>query len=160
MADKVRIGVIGVGQIGKHHLDNYRKLDQAEVVAITDVNEAEGQQVAQRYGIPHAYTRFTDLLQRDDIDAVDVALHNNLHMPVTVAALQAGKHVYCEKPMAGSYRDAETMFNRAQETGRMLSIQLSSLFTNETRAARALIDAGKLGRVYLARSTGYRRRGR
>lgn len=160
MANKVRIGVIGVGQIGKHHLDNYRKLDQAEVVAIADVNEAEGQQVAQRYGIPHAYTRFTDLLQRDDIDAVDVALHNNLHMPVTVAALQAGKHVYCEKPMAGSYRDAETMYRTAQETGNKLSIQLFSLFTDETKAARALIDADKLGRIYFARSTGYRRRGR
>src|SRR5690606_29264865 len=160
MADKVRIGVIGVGQIGKHHLDNYRKLDQAEVVAITDVNEAEGQQVAQRYGIPDVYTRFSDLLQRDDIEAVDVALHNNLHMPVTVAALQAGKHVYCEKPMAGSYRDAETMYRTAQETGNKLSIQLFSLFTDETKAARTLIDADKLGHIYFARSTGYRRRGR
>lgn len=160
MADKVRIGVIGVGQIGKHHLDNYRKLDQAEVVAIADVNEAEGQRVAERYGIPHVYTRFQDLLQRDDIEAVDVALHNNLHMPVTVAALEAGKHVYCEKPIAGSYRDAERMVQAAQETGRKLSIQLFSLFTDETKAARALIDAGKLGRIYFARSTGYRRRGR
>src|SRR5690606_32573091 len=62
--------------------------------------------------------------------------------------------------MAGSYRDAETMYRTAQETGNKLSIQLFSLFTDETKAARALIDADKLGRIYFARSTGYRRRGR
>lgn len=160
MADKVRIGVIGVGQIGKHHLDNYRKIDQAQVVAVADVNEMEAERVAAAHGIPDVYTRFADLLRRDDIDAVDVALHNNLHMPVTVASLEAGKHVYCEKPMAGSYRDAGTMFNTAQATGKKLSIQLTSLFSDETKAARALIDAGKLGNIYFARSTGYRRRGR
>ena len=138
MADKVRIGVIGVGQIGKHHLDNYRKIDQAQIVAVADVNEMEAERVAAAHGIPDVYTRFADLLRRDDIDAVDVALHNNLHMPVTVASLEAGKHVYCEKPMAGSYRDAETMFNTAQATGKKLSIQLTSLFSDETKAARAL----------------------
>lgn len=160
MADKVRIGVIGVGQIGKHHLSNYSKIEGAEIVAVADINGEEANRVAALYGIPSVYTRFEDLLQRDDIQAVDVALHNNLHMPVTVAALRAGKHVYCEKPMAGSYRDAETMFHTAQETGLKLSIQLSTLFSDETRAAKALIDAGKLGRLYFARSTGYRRRGR
>jgi predicted dehydrogenase len=160
MADKVRIGVIGVGQIGKHHLKMYSQIEQAEVVAVADINEAEARRVAEQYHIPDVYTNYQDLLKRNDIVAVDVALHNNLHMPMTVAALRAGKHVYCEKPMAGSYRDAETMFTTAQETGLKLSIQLSTLFSDETRAARALIDAGKLGRIYFARSTGYRRRGR
>jgi predicted dehydrogenase len=81
-------------------------------------------------------------------------------MPATVAALKAGKHVYCEKPMAGSYRDAETMYNVAQQTGKKLSIQLSTLFSKETKAARYLIDRGLLGKIYHARSTGFRRRGR
>ena len=112
MADKVRIGVIGVGQIGKSHLRNYSEIDGAEIVAVADINDAEAQRVADLHAIPNVYTDFRDLLQRDDIEAVDVALHNNLHMPVTVAALEAGKHVYCEKPMAGAYIDAETMFNR------------------------------------------------
>ncbi|MBZ0304015.1 MAG: Gfo/Idh/MocA family oxidoreductase, partial [Anaerolineae bacterium] len=137
MAEPVRIGVIGVGQIGKHHLDNYSRIPGAEIVAVADINEAEAQRVADLHGIPAVYTRFADLLQRDDIQAVDVALHNNLHMPVTVAALQAGKHVYCEKPMAGSYRDAETMWHTAQSAGLKLSIQLNLLFSDETKAARA-----------------------
>ncbi len=160
MSDKIRIGVIGTGQIGKHHLDNYSKVAGAELVAVADINGAEAARVAAQHGVPHVYTDFRQLLARDDIDAVDVCLHNNLHMPVTVAALEAGKHVYCEKPMAGAYRDALTMWETAQATGKMLSIQLVTLFHNNMKAARALIDAGQLGRIYHARSTGHRRRGR
>ena len=102
MADKVRLGIVGVGQIGKSHLRNYQKVKGAEIVAAADINEAELSRVAQEFGIPDTYTNFRELLQRDDIVAVDVCLHNNLHMPVTVAALEAGKHVYCEKPIAGA----------------------------------------------------------
>ena len=160
MSDKIRIGCIGVGQIGKHHLDNYAKVPGAELVAIADVNAAELERVGEAYGIPHRFTDFRKLLERDDIQAVDVCLHNNLHQPVTVAALEAGKHVYCEKPMAGSYIDAEAMYSKAQESGLKLSIQARLLFVNETRAARAIIDQGLLGRCYHARSYGFRRRGR
>jgi predicted dehydrogenase len=156
----VRIGVIGVGQIGKYHLDNYSKVPDAQIVAICDINEPEAQRVAGIHNISDIYNDFRDLLKRDDIDAVDVCLHNNLHMPMTVAALEAGKNVYCEKPMAGSYRDAETMFKRAKELDKKLSIQLASLFYKETKAAKYLIDEGHLGKVYHARSTGHRRRGR
>ncbi len=160
MAEKVRIGVIGVGQIGKHHLERYAKIEGGEVVAIADINAEELARVSGVFGIPDAYTNFRELLARDDIVAVDVCLHNNYHMPVTVVALEAGKNVYCEKPMAGSYIDAETMYKTAQELGRKLSIQLNTLYAKETKAAKHLIDNGYLGKVYHGRSTGHRRRGR
>jgi predicted dehydrogenase len=161
MTKTVRVGVIGVGQIGKNHLNGYtQKTKDVEIIAIADINEAEGRRVAELYKIPNVYTNFRELLKRDDIEAVDVCLHNNYHMPVTVAALQAGKHVYCEKPMAGAYIDALTMYKAAQETGQMLSIQLNTLFESETKAAKAIIDQGLLGRIYHARSKGFRRRGR
>lgn len=158
--EKVRVGVIGVGQIGKHHLNNYSKIDQAEVVAVADVNEAEANRVSQMFGIPNVYTNFRELLQRDDIQAVDVCLHNNFHMPVTVSALEAGKDVFCEKPMAGSYTDAETMFNKARALGRRLHIQCQNIFQPYAKAAKALVDGGHLGHVYHLRSVGHRRRGR
>jgi predicted dehydrogenase len=156
----IRIGVIGVGQIGKAHLDGYRGIAGADVVAVADIDAREAQRVAERYDVPYVYTDFRELLRRDDIEAVDVCLHNNLHSPVTVAALEAGKHVYCEKPMAGAFHDAEVMYRAAKESNRKLGIQLRTLFTKETKAAKALIDQGMLGKIYHARSTGFRRRGR
>jgi predicted dehydrogenase len=157
---KTRVGLIGVGQIGKAHVRRYSEMESVEMVAVADINEAEANRVSEMYGIPNVYTDFRELLKRDDIEAVDVCLHNNFHMPMTVAALRAGKHVYCEKPMAGAYVDAETMYSVAQESGQMLSIQLNTLYAKETKAAMALIEEGHLGRVYHARSTGFRRRGR
>jgi predicted dehydrogenase len=161
MAEVIRIGMIGCGQIAQYHLDNYAKMpDRARVIAAADINEACVNATAAKFGIANVYTDFRKMLARDDLDAVDVCLHNNFHRPATEAALAAGKHVYCEKPMAGSYRDAAAMLETAKQTGKKLSIQLSTLYSNETRAAKELIDAGELGELYFARSTGWRRRGR
>lgn len=159
-AEKIRVGVIGVGQIGKYHLDNYKKVAGAEVVAIADVNADEANRVAGLYDIPNVYTNFRELLQRDDIQAVDVCLHNNFHAGVTIAALEAGKHVFCEKPMAGTYTDAARMLQTGLDSGNKLHIQCQNIFLKETKAAKYLIDEGHLGKVYHLRSVGHRRRGR
>lgn len=157
---RIRIGIIGVGQIGKGHLERYAGIDAAEVVAAADINAQELRRVADKYEIPHTYGSFRQLLQRDDVQAVDVCLHNNLHAPVSIAALEAGKHVYCEKPIAGACCDGKAMLEAASQCDRKLSIQLSTLFAKETKAAKRLIEEGKLGRIYHARSCGFRRRGR
>jgi predicted dehydrogenase len=157
---KIRIGMIGVGQIGCIHLDNYAAIPDVEVVAASDIDPAQLKLVSERYTIPHTYARFQDMLLRDDLDAVDVCLHNNFHAPVTVAAFEAGKDVYCEKPIAGTYADGKVMVEAAQRCGRKLSIQLGTLFKQETKVAKRLIEDGRLGKLYHARSCGYRRRGR
>jgi len=149
-----------VGQIGKRHLERYATIPGVQVVAASDVSSVELERVAGKHGIAHTYADFRELLKRDDLVAVDVCLHNNLHAPVTIAALQAGKHVFCEKPIAGSYADGKEMVKAAKECGRMLSIQLNRLFRKETKIAKRMIDAGRLGRIYHARSIGFRRRGR
>jgi predicted dehydrogenase len=156
----IRIGLIGAGQRAQQHLEDYQQVPGAEILAVADINEALAQRVAATFKIPNVYTDYHALLQRDDLDAVDICLHNNLHRPASVAAMEAGKDVYCEKPMAGSYADARIMYEAAQSLGRKLAIQLFTLFKPETRAARLLIDEGYLGELYHARSTGFRRRGR
>jgi predicted dehydrogenase len=160
VSDKVRIGVIGVGQIGKHHLRQYREVPEAEIVAVADIREDEARRVAQEFGVPDVYTDYRELLQRDDIQSVDVCLHNRLHAPVTIAALEAGKNVYCEKPLAWVYHEARQMYDTARRLGRMLHMQLNTLYEPEARAARRLIDEGYLGEIYYAKSSHYRRRGR
>ena len=84
--DPIRVGIVGVGQIGKQHVQSHAENPNAEIVAIADINEAEASRVAEQYGIPNVYTSFREMVQRDDIQAVDVCLHNNFHAPVTLAA--------------------------------------------------------------------------
>jgi predicted dehydrogenase len=157
---KVKIGMIGVGQIAKNHLRQYAEIEDAKIVAACDIDAAELGRVCEANGIPDRYSDYNEMLARDDLDAVDVCLHNSLHAPATIAALEAGKHVYCEKPIAGTYADGKAMVDAAAACGKKLHIQLGTLYSKETKAAKALIDGGALGKLYHARSTGYRRRGR
>jgi predicted dehydrogenase len=160
MDQPVRVGIIGCGQIGTQHIATYKKNPAAKIVVFCDANLAAAEAAAASYGSGDVTSNYLDVLNRDDVDSVDVCLHNNFHAPITIAALKAGKHVYCEKPMAGSYTDAVAMMAAAKETGKKLHIQLATLYTNEARAAKELIDARELGQLYHARSTGFRRRGR
>lgn len=159
-SDPVRVGVIGCGQIGKAHIAHHVGNPNVELVALADINKAELDKVADQHDVADRYTDLRVMLARDDIAAVDVCLHNNFHMPATVAALEQGKHVFCEKPMAGSWVDADTMLLAAEAAGLKLCIQNRLYFTPETIAARRLIDDGQLGEIYHGRSTGYRRMGR
>jgi predicted dehydrogenase len=79
-------------------------MPEVEIVAVTDLREEEARRVAAEYGIPKVFTDYHEMLKIGEIEAVDVCLHNHFHRPATVAALEAGKHVYCEKPMAARRR--------------------------------------------------------
>jgi len=160
MSDKVRIGVIGTGQIGTRHLERYAPIPEAEVVAVCDVREEAARALAAQFGIPDVYTDYRQMLERTDIQAVDVCLHNRLHRPAAEAVMEAGKDCYCEKPMSWTYGDARAMVETARRTGRKLHIQLGTLYSREARAARRIISEGHLGRIYFAKTIHYRRRGR
>ena len=161
MSDKLKVGIIGTGIIGKSHVRGYQSmLNDVEIVAVADIDEAEAQRVAQEYGIPHVFSDYHDLLKIDEIDSVDVCLPNFLHAPITIAALEAGKHVYCEKPMAKTGPEAVAMYEAAQRTGKKLSVQMATVFAKETQIAKYLIKADALGNVYYVKTSHYRRRGR
>lgn len=158
--DKIRIGIIGNGIIAHDHLEKYSKIEGAEVVALCDINPEALNTTGDRFGVADRYDNIGELLRRDDIQAVDVCLHNNMHARVAIAALHAGKDVYCEKPMSGSYADSLAMYQAMEETGKKLHIQLAYLYLPETKATLRLIRQGRLGRLYHMRSYGFRRRGR
>ena len=157
---KIKIGFIGVGQIGESHINEYKKIADCEIVAACDINEARLNEICDKYDIKKRFTHIGQMLREADIDAVDVCLHNNLHAPATIAVLNAGKHAYCEKPMAGTYFDALAMHEAAQKTGKKLHIQLALIYNDAAKAAKRLIDGGHLGNIYHIRSCGFRRRGR
>jgi predicted dehydrogenase len=160
MSDQIRIALIGTGQIGTRHLQKYAEIPDAQVVAICDLREGHARSLADQFDVADVYADYREMLARDDIDAVDVCLHNRLHRPVTIDVLEAGKHCYCEKPMSWTYADARAMYDAAQRTGHKLHIQLGTIYQNEARAAKRIIDEGHLGRIYFAKTIHYRRRGR
>ncbi|MCC6442165.1 MAG: Gfo/Idh/MocA family oxidoreductase [Armatimonadetes bacterium] len=160
MSDKIRLGIIGTGQIAKSHIATYKDVPEAEIVAVCDIREDEARRVAEQNGVPNVFTDYHEMLKMDEIDAVDVCLHNRLHAPVTIDALKAGKNVYCEKPMASSYAEAQSMYDTAKQTGKKLHVQLATLYGPETRAAKRMIDSKLLGDLYYVKASHYRRRGR
>jgi predicted dehydrogenase len=157
---EVRIGIIGTGAIANYHAEQYAKMPGVTLAAACDINGGRLAAYGDKHGIEHRYADYRELLKRDDLDAVDVCLHNNLHRPLAARVLEAGFHCYCEKPMAGSYRDAAAMAETARVTGKRLHIQIATLYTPQAHCARKLIGDGRLGRPYHARSYGYRRRSR
>lgn len=161
MSGKLKVGVIGTGIIGKSHVRSYQGMaNDVEIVAVADLNVDEARRVAQEAGIPHAFSDYHDLLNIEEIVAVDVCLPNYLHAPVTIDALNAGKHVYCEKPLALTGAETQAMIEAAKKNEKHLAMQLASLFTKETRVAKRLIEEGHLGKVYYVKTSHYRRRGR
>ncbi len=161
MADKLKVGVIGTGIIGKSHVRGYMGMaNDVEIVAIADLDKQEAERVAKENNISNVFTDYKDLLKVDEIASVDVCLPNFLHAPVTIAALEAGKNVYCEKPMARNAKEAQSMYDAAKKTGKMLSVQLATIFSSGSQAAKQVIDDGVLGKVYYVKTSHYRRRGR
>ena len=160
MRSKIRIGIIGCGQIAQQHLLNYAAIPDAEVVAIADSDAETLAATAAKFGIGETYSTLQELLDKASLDAVDVCLHNNYHADAAIRVMEAGLHCYSEKPMAGSYADALAMLDASHRTGNMLHIQLALIYSDETKAAKSLIDGGAIGDANYARATGHRRRGR
>ncbi|WP_335872592.1 Gfo/Idh/MocA family protein [Bacillus sp. 2205SS5-2] len=149
---KLNIGVIGCGSIAQYrHLPEYANNNQVEIVAVCDIVEERVQKTADIYGA-NAYIRFEDLLANEDIHAVSVCTPNNLHASISIAALNAGKHVLCEKPMATSREEAERMIIAAKENDRKLMIAHNQRFVSSHRKAKQLIENGEIGKIYSFRS--------
>ena len=158
--DEVTIGLIGAGNRGETHSEAYADVPGATVTAVADIDEEAGNRLAEVYDVPHVYTDFREMLDDSGVDAVDVCVHNNLHRPMAVAAFEAGKHVFCEKPLASTNADAKAIADAADAAGKHLGVQNETLLAPETRAAKRLLDAGELGEVAYANAVFTRRRGR
>src|SRR5690554_4932115 len=98
--DKIGVGLIGAGSISELHLDACQNNPEVDLVAVCDLNEDRARAKAQKYGAKRVYTDYRELLQQPNIDAVIICTWNNTHAEISIAALEAGKHVFVEKPMS------------------------------------------------------------
>lgn len=157
--DTLRVGVVGLGWAGETHIKAYLQQPGVEVVAIADPAEARLGQIAAIYNIENYFADYKDLVTRDDIDVVSVATPNFLHAPVTIAALEHGKHVLCEKPLARSSAEAEAMVRAATAAGRVLDVAFNHRQRGDVQVLKNYINSGGLGRVYYAKASWMRRSG-
>ena len=161
MADaKLRVAVIGTGMIANAgHIPGWKSRPEAEVVAVADAVEANARATAKRHGIPHAYADAGRMLAERRPDLAIVCTPNRYHKEHVLAALRAGAHVLCEKPLATSAADAEAMFRAADAAKRILYVGQNLRFYGTLAAAKDFAAGGELGEVYHAATTCLRRRG-
>jgi len=141
----LRYGVIGVGLQGEGHVKVVDVAPNADLVAVCDMNEDRAREIGLKYGARHALADYRELLALDDVDAVSVALPDHLHREVAVAALEAGKHVLLEKPMATTVEDAQAIYDAQQATGKKLMINWSNRWMPMFAKTKEALDAGELG---------------
>ncbi len=153
------VAVIGAGAIGLDHLASFRQHPAARLVALAETSPERGREAAERFGVPTLVADYRELLGRDDVHVVSIALPNHLHAPVALDALRAGKHVMLDKPMATDARDAARLVAEARKRGRLLMVGQNIRFSPEVQTARRLVAEGVLGDVYHAKTAWTRRAG-
>ncbi len=157
---KVRVGFVGSGGIAQgKHVPGHLSVPNVEIIACCDIAEDRAQAFADRNDIKHVFTDYNKMMEMDELDAVSVCTPNCFHADPTIAALKAGKHVICEKPLAGNAKDGARMVKAAEASGLVLQIGLQSRFNPHSWTLRKRIEQGLLGDVYYGRTMALRRRG-
>ena len=157
---KLKIAVIGVGNISESHIGGYLKNENVELYAFCDINEQTLKAKGEKYGITRLYTSLDEMLNDlPEIDAVSVCTWNVAHAECTIKALNAGKHVLCEKPMAMNADEATAMIEASKKSGKKLMIGFVRRFGNDAAIATDFINGGSLGDIYYAKATYLRRNG-
>ena len=154
-----KVGVVGAGGAGRLlHLPALRELGDVEVVALCDARRERAEEVAKAFGVPGVFTDYRDLL-REELDMVTIGLPNFLHAEVACAALEAGRHVVVEKPLAESMASARRMVECAERTGRHLFMAVQNRHRARVRMLRQMVLSGRMGEVYHIQCSILRRRG-
>ncbi|WP_457791911.1 Gfo/Idh/MocA family protein [Anaeromassilibacillus sp. SJQ-5] len=159
MEKKIKVGVIGVGSIAEMHIAGYKADPRVELAAFCDINEERLKEKGERHGVTRLYTDVKDMVAKEELDAVSVCTWNAAHAPCTIAALEAGLHVLCEKPMAMNVAEAEAMRDTAKRSGKLLMIGFVRRFGNDCAVVQDFINEGYFGDLYYAKATYLRRNG-
>ncbi|MCS7462051.1 Gfo/Idh/MocA family oxidoreductase [Paenibacillus doosanensis] len=157
---KLNVGVIGAGSISELHLQAYQKLgDAVQIYAICDLNQARAQEKAEKYGASEVYDDYRKLLADPKVDAVSVCTWNNTHAEISIAALQAGKHVLVEKPLCRTVEEALNVQQAVRESGKVLQVGFVRRYDANAQLMKSFVDNGELGDIYYAKASCIRRLG-
>lgn len=155
----MKIGIIGTGNIGREHIKAFQQMENISVHAVTDTYVPGAKQVAAQFEIPHVYTTAADMLNDSSIDAVVVCVPNKFHAELTIMALEHGKHVLLEKPMALSLEDAKSIVRAQQASGQIVMISHQMRWEWGALQLKEQFDKGAFGHIYHAKTGWMRRKG-
>ena len=153
----LKVGVVGVGGISKAHMPGWAASEQAEVIAGSDISAQSLEKWGARYGVSRLVSDPAELFKDPDIDIIDVCTPNRYHAPLAIAALNAGKHVLCEKPLAPTPAEIRQMIEARDRSGKLLMTAQHYRFRGDSQALKAELSTGVLGEIYHARSWMLRR---
>jgi predicted dehydrogenase len=149
-ARKIRVGVLGAGAWAKFaHLPGYKRDSRCELVAIADPVVERARELAAEFGIPNVYDLHEALIARTDIDVVDVCTPSATHFELSWAALEAGKHVLCEKPVAFDYRETRRAAEFARSKGLKTKLGFTFRYSPAMQYMKSLIDEGFVGTPFI-----------
>lgn len=144
----VKTALIGAGFVGPHHIEAARRLGFVEVVAIAGSSQASAEAKAEKLGIPRAYGSYQALLEDAEVEVIHNCTPNNLHLPVTLAAIARGKHVIADKPLALNSADARTMLEAAERAGVVHAVTFNYRYNPLVQHARVVLKRGDFGPVH------------
>ena len=160
MSEKLKVAVIGVGNLSQSHIAAYLENPDVELYAFCDIDPDRLTMMGNRYGITRLYTDCNEMLSAlPELDAVSVTTWNSAHAPCTIAALNAGKHVLCEKPMAMTTEEAQAMKEAADRNGKVLMLGFVCRHEAGTKFLKKYIDGGNFGKIYFGKAVYLRRDG-
>lgn len=150
---KVRVGIVGAGYVSEAHIKGYINLrDKAEIVAIVDSNKHLAEEKAKKWGIKEYFNSYDKVLSKGYVDAVDICTPHYLHAEMAIKAMEKGKHVLLEKPIATNLKDADKVISKAKKSKVKLMIAENVRFLPCHKLVKKLIDSNEVGRVFLANS--------
>lgn len=148
----VRFGIVSTAHINRLVIPGAHASDKVELVAVASRDLARAEEYARTWEIERAYGSYEELLAAPDIDAVYISLPNTLHCPWSIAAMEAGKHVICEKPLSRSSREVEEAFDVSEHTGRLFTEAFMYRHNPQTKRLAELVRDGAIGDLRLVRS--------
>ena len=148
----LNVGIIGTGGIATwSHLPALKKQPDVKIFAVCDLIEEQAQKIARQYDVAHVFTDYKKLLEMDEIDAVHVLTPNFMHMPISVDALNAGKHVMVEKPIARTADEARQIIAAAKANGKKFTVSQNMRYDANPQILKRFADDGEFGDIYFAR---------
>ena len=150
---KLRLGVIGLGWVSQiFHLPILKRLDDVEIVAVCDKDKSRSKMIADRFGITRNYTDYQQMLQNEELDAVDICSSTDTHQEIAIASIQSGKDVFVEKPIARHYEEAVKIIEVAKQYKKKVMVGMNNRFRPDSMILKNFIEKGEIGKIFYVKS--------